>query len=649
MKKICIAMIAATGLAYGSNAAENLIRNGSFEDETRDWNFLSMHGIVRNLERSTVVQDGDEGLTMRFEKPADKLLNGKYGAWGRIHKTVQVTPGKNYLVRAYVHADKGFSGVLSMLVKAGEGTGTIQVFADAARQGKWQVMQGEFIPTSQQCRVFLNAMGDRGEVTFDNVSLYEVAADTGIVRNADFMRGLNHWTFSSPSGKVEGNAENKTFLMKAVEAGSRTPAWGRLHQTGIVLVPGRKYVLEFTVETSPGLTGEFAVWLKDSSGNLVAKSCPPTGGKPQSFSCPFTAKEPKATLYLNMISNQERRASQISRSKNSTDCTPGNCRLILPPGSYPSSKIHKEKIHLESHNHAQKSSLRKCFWKWRRTTIRVMPSTDGNILPSGKRKPDRKSCQHWKVPQQVNPEAELIAEWVEDSVRKSRISHQYGGIYLCGIDRGISGKRWRRAQNVQPFYVVMVTALTVRNRSWATVPRRNWSRPSGSSIMTTGTGWQKLDSLHLLLIGLDSAAAMIPPNLIFSPITEGGDRCMFLYYLHATMLGMTSLSINVAHGKAAISFVSELPGVDKNRIGVMGLSGGGTMAVWMTLCDERIKASEIICYSALWEEFGINDLNYCGMQVAPGLFKLVYLPELQVLIARLRCWWTSELMTPVFR
>ena len=304
MKKICIAMIAATGLAYGSNAAENLIRNGSFEDETRDWNFLSMHGIVRNLERSTVVQDGDEGLTMRFEKPADKLLNGKYGAGGRIHKTVQVTPGKNYLVRAYVHADKGFSGVLSMLVKAGEGTGTIQVFADAARQGKWQVMQGEFIPTSQQCRVFLNAMGDRGEVTFDNVSLYEVAADTGIVRNADFMRGLNHWTFSSPSGKVEGNAENKTFLMKAVEAGSRTPAWGRLHQTGIVLVPGRKYVLEFTVETSPGLTGEFAVWLKDSSGNLVAKSCPPTGGKPQSFFCPFTAKEPKATLYLNMISNQ---------------------------------------------------------------------------------------------------------------------------------------------------------------------------------------------------------------------------------------------------------------------------------------------------------------------------------------------------------
>ncbi|MHC4886706.1 MAG: hypothetical protein ACYTGH_16650, partial [Planctomycetota bacterium] len=31
--------------------------------------------------------------------------------------------------------------------------------------------------------------------------------------------------------------------------------------------------------------------------------------------------------------------------------------------------------------------------------------------------------------------------------------------------------------------------------------------------------------------------------------------------------------------------------------------------------------------------FGIRDLNYCGMQVAPGLFKLVDLPDLQGLLA----------------
>jgi hypothetical protein len=113
---------------------------------------------------------------------------------------------------------------------------------------------------------------------------------------------------------------------------------------------------------------------------------------------------------------------------------------------------------------------------------------------------------------------------------------------------------------------------------------------------------------------------------------SGRDWCN-IYYLHATMLGMSSLSINVAHGKAATDAVCRLPGVDPERLGVMGLSGGGTMALWMALCDERIKATEIICYSDLWAAFGIRDINYCGMQVAPGLFKLVDLPDLQGLIA----------------
>ena len=112
----------------------------------------------------------------------------------------------------------------------------------------------------------------------------------------------------------------------------------------------------------------------------------------------------------------------------------------------------------------------------------------------------------------------------------------------------------------------------------------------------------------------------------------GRDWCN-LYYLNATMLGMTSLSINVAHGKAATDFVSSLDYVDSEKLGTMGLSGGGTMTLWMSLCDKRFKATEIICYSNLWEYFGFRDYNYCGMQVAPKLYKLVNLPELQGLLA----------------
>lgn len=119
-------------------------------------------------------------------------------------------------------------------------------------------------------------------------------------------------------------------------------------------------------------------------------------------------------------------------------------------------------------------------------------------------------------------------------------------------------------------------------------------------------------------------------------LATAGDRdwCN-LYYLHATMFGMTSLSINLAHGRAATDFAASLPEIDASRLGVMGLSGGGTMALWTALTDSRFKAAEIICYSDLWALFGIRDINYCGMQVAPGLFGLVDLPDLQGLLAPL--------------
>ena len=106
-----------------------------------------------------------------------------------------------------------------------------------------------------------------------------------------------------------------------------------------------------------------------------------------------------------------------------------------------------------------------------------------------------------------------------------------------------------------------------------------------------------------------------------------------LYYLHATMLGMTSIGINASHGMAATDFAVALPFVDPDKLGVMGLSGGGTATLWTAHCDARMKAAEIICYSDLWAHFGFCDINYCGMQVAPGLFKLVDLPDLQGLLA----------------
>lgn len=108
-----------------------------------------------------------------------------------------------------------------------------------------------------------------------------------------------------------------------------------------------------------------------------------------------------------------------------------------------------------------------------------------------------------------------------------------------------------------------------------------------------------------------------------------------LYYLNATMLGMTPLGMNLAFGRAATSVVAGLPFVDTNHLGVIGESGGGTLALWTGLTDDRISAVEISCYSDLFPDFGFRDLNYCGSQITPGLFSLVDLPDLQGLLAPL--------------
>lgn len=117
-------------------------------------------------------------------------------------------------------------------------------------------------------------------------------------------------------------------------------------------------------------------------------------------------------------------------------------------------------------------------------------------------------------------------------------------------------------------------------------------------------------------------------------ISAGEDRdwCN-LYYLNATMLGMTPLGLNLAFGRVATGVAAELPFVDQDHIGVIGESGGGTLALWAALTDERISAVEISCYSDLFAAFGFRDLNYCGSQITPGLFKLVDVPDLQGLLA----------------
>jgi len=113
---------------------------------------------------------------------------------------------------------------------------------------------------------------------------------------------------------------------------------------------------------------------------------------------------------------------------------------------------------------------------------------------------------------------------------------------------------------------------------------------------------------------------------------RGRDICN-VHYVRATILGRTVLGMDVHDGMCALDYLCGQDFVDPQRIGVMGLSFGGTMTTWMSICDDRIKAADIICYSDRFADFAIRDSNCCGSQVTPGLYELCDLPDLHGLIA----------------
>jgi hypothetical protein len=229
----------------------------------------------------------------------------------------------------------------------------------------------------------------------------------------------------------------------------------------------------------------------------------------------------------------------------------------------------------------------------------------------------------------LNPQ--LLAEWEQDGLAKQRwiidVGRHISATFMLNIPKDLGPGEKRPAilcwHGHGPHGKEPVMGNDSSEDLRATIKMHNYDygrQMAKAGFVTFGIDW----------IGCGERNDNHKPHFR----TQNGTRdwCN-LYYLNATMLGMTSISINVTHGMAATDFACTFPFVDADRLGVMGLSGGGTMTVWTTLCDERFKAAEIICYSDLWAYFGFRDLNYCGMQVAPGLYKLVDLPDLQGLIA----------------
>jgi dienelactone hydrolase len=98
------------------------------------------------------------------------------------------------------------------------------------------------------------------------------------------------------------------------------------------------------------------------------------------------------------------------------------------------------------------------------------------------------------------------------------------------------------------------------------------------------------------------------------------------------MLGKTIAGMRIQETMAAIDYVSGRTDVDSSRIGIFGLSGGGLVAAFTSLLDERIRATVISCYTNTFRD-SILSSRHCIDNYIPGILRYAEMPDLIGLIA----------------
>ena len=104
-------------------------------------------------------------------------------------------------------------------------------------------------------------------------------------------------------------------------------------------------------------------------------------------------------------------------------------------------------------------------------------------------------------------------------------------------------------------------------------------------------------------------------------------------HLKATLLGYNLIALDLWDLKCALNYLETRPDVDSSRIGSCGLSYGGTMSMYLSALDERIKASVISCYATTFRSYAVENDNFCGSQYVPGIARYGDIGEIIGLIA----------------
>ena len=109
------------------------------------------------------------------------------------------------------------------------------------------------------------------------------------------------------------------------------------------------------------------------------------------------------------------------------------------------------------------------------------------------------------------------------------------------------------------------------------------------------------------------------------------DNSCFMIASQLLLVGKTLPGLRVQECRRVIDFVQTLNYVDENRIGCMGISGGGLVAAFTSILDKRLKATIISGYTNTFKG-SIMDRRHCLDNYIPGVLTYAEMPDLIGLI-----------------
>jgi dienelactone hydrolase len=113
------------------------------------------------------------------------------------------------------------------------------------------------------------------------------------------------------------------------------------------------------------------------------------------------------------------------------------------------------------------------------------------------------------------------------------------------------------------------------------------------------------------------------------------------------LLGRTLSGVRVLQARRAIDVLAELGGADMDRIGMMGISGGGLVTAFAAALDDRLRACVVSGYANTFKK-SVMAVPHCVDNFFMGLADALEMPDILASIAPRPMLWEAGDEDPIF-